>query len=99
MRLSSHLMHGADAGSLALITIQYPEQGSVFPPDIAPPLFQWRDDTPEARLWRIQVQFAAKGPKVQAWSDGPKMEIGEIDTTLTGYVPPELTPEQKAAHT
>ena len=30
---------------------------------------------------------------------GEKMQIGELDTGLMGYVPPTLSPEQAAAHT
>ena len=32
-------------------------------------------------------------------SPGEKPQIGEVDTTLIGYVPPTLTPEQEAQHT
>jgi tetratricopeptide (TPR) repeat protein len=35
---------------------------------------------------------------LQLWSQGEKMKLGELDTSLVGYVPPTLTPEQEAAH-
>jgi tetratricopeptide (TPR) repeat protein len=81
------------------IVVDYPSQGSLFPPDIIPPLFQWRDGSPSATVWRIEVRFAERAPKIDLWSAGEKMQIGELDTTLVGYVPPTLTPEQAEAHT
>ena len=42
----------------ALITIDYPLNGSVFPPDMAPPTFQWRDTAPNADSWQVEVNFA-----------------------------------------
>lgn len=81
------------------ITVDYPRQGSLFPIDIIPPLFQWRDASADATVWRVEVQFGEHGPKLHEWSRGEKMQIGSIDTSLVGYVPPTLTPEQAAAHT
>jgi len=88
---------GADR--LLPITVDYPTNDTLFPPDIIPPLFQWRDDTEGASTWRIQISFVGRGPKIDVWSSGEKMRVGELDTSLVGYVPPELTPEQQAAHT
>jgi tetratricopeptide (TPR) repeat protein len=99
LRTTSSLTHAEAARTLNAITVDYPSNQTLFPPDIIPPLFQWRDSSAEATVWRIEVHFAKKGPKIQIWSPGEKMQIGEIDHTLVGYVPPELTPEQKAAHT
>lgn len=81
------------------ITVDYPREGSIFPPDIIAPLFQWRDASPDATVWRVEVSFGERGPKIREWSDGAKMQVGAIDNSLAGYVPPTLTPEQSAAHT
>lgn len=81
------------------VTVDYPRQGSLFPPDFVPPLFQWRDAHPAATVWRIEVRFAGHGPHIRVWSDGAKMQVGPVDTSLAGYVPPTLTPEQEQAHT
>ena len=40
----------------AKITVDYPLNGSVFPPDIAAPTFQWRDPVKSAVSWRIDVR-------------------------------------------
>jgi Flp pilus assembly protein TadD len=94
---------GATDAALSAITVDYPREGSLFPADFAPPLFQWRDTHGEAVAWRIEVSFAADGarhkPRVKRWSDGERMQIGPLDESLVGYVPPTLTLEQAAAHT
>jgi len=86
------------AGSGAIV-VDYPTQGSLFPPDIIAPLFQWRDASTAAKVWRIEVQFGDQAPHIDLWSAGDKMQVGELDTTLVGFVPPTLTPEQSDAHT
>lgn len=83
----------------ATITVDYPSQDSIFPPDIIAPLVQWRDSSAEAKVWRIEVRFAERAPRIALWSVGEKLQIGETDESLVGYVPPTLTPEQTQAHT
>jgi tetratricopeptide (TPR) repeat protein len=81
------------------ITVDYPSEGSLFSPDIVPPLFQWRDASGVATVWRVEVVFGERGPKIREWPAGDKMQIGPVDDSLVGYVPPTLTPTQSAAHT
>ena len=81
------------------ITVEYPREGSVFPADIIAPLFQWRDARSDATVWRVEVLFGEKGPKIHEWLRGEKMQLGPVDDSLTGYVPPTLTPEQADSHT
>ena len=85
--------------SVSAIIVDYPSEGSLFPPDIIAPTFQWRDAEPAATLWRIDITFADRSHAIHLWSQGEKMKLGELDTSLSGYVPPTLTPEQQAAHT
>ena len=94
----SRAAHKPPAESAPLV-IDFPEPDSIFPPEIAPPTFLWRETTGAATAWRIEVQFGERGPHVKEKSPGEKPHIGEIDTTLVGYVPPTLTPEQEAQHT
>jgi hypothetical protein len=42
----------------------------------------------------VEVLFNERGPKVRESSAGEKPQIGEIDATLVGYMPPTLTAEQ-----
>ena len=53
---------GADSKSSAgALTIDYPLDGSIFPPDFAAPTFLWRDEDPGVTNWTIEVQFAGGG--------------------------------------
>jgi tetratricopeptide (TPR) repeat protein len=81
------------------LTIDVPANGSVYPPDIIPPQFAWRDGNPAAAVWRIEVVFGDHSRPIKLWSQGEKMQVGALDTSLVGYVPPTLSPEQAAAHT
>ncbi|HEY1253307.1 MAG TPA: hypothetical protein VGF01_00850, partial [Terracidiphilus sp.] len=85
----------------ARITVDYPLKGSVFPPDMAPPLFQWRDTALDAITWKIEIAFADGSTPLLISSKGEPMRIGEIDPRAVSDTnkPPELTPEQAAAHT
>ena len=99
---------GAQRSSLATaapsgprpITVDYPADGSVFPPEFLPPTFLWRDGS-AAAVWSVEVSFADGEPPIQARSQGERMRIGEIDPRCIGDTnePPRLTPEQAAAHT
>jgi Flp pilus assembly protein TadD len=81
------------------ISVEYPREGSLFPVDMVAPLFQWRDANPDATVWRVEVVFAERGPKIRQWSSGEKMQVSPVDGSLVGYVPPVLTAEQGASHT
>jgi TPR repeat/WD40-like Beta Propeller Repeat len=86
---------------LAAITVDYPEDGSIFPPDITPPTFLWRDATNNASLWTIKVTFSDGSPAMQAKSRGERLRIGELDPRCISpsNEPPKLTPQQAAART
>jgi Flp pilus assembly protein TadD len=84
------------------IAVDYPVEGSVFPPEFPPPRLEWRDASPRARAWTIDVRFGEDAaPSLSATSRGEPIEIGEIDPRAVGATnePPRLTPEQAAAHT
>jgi tetratricopeptide (TPR) repeat protein len=84
------------------ITVDYPLEGSVFPPDFAPPTFLWRDPGPRATAWAIDVAFGAgAAPSLHVTSRGEMLQVGEIDERAVGKTNelPRLTPEQAAAHT
>jgi hypothetical protein len=84
------------------ITVDYPLEGSVFPPEFPPPRLEWRDASPRARFWTIDVSFGQEAaPSLRATSRGEPIEIGEIDERAVGKTNelPKLTPDQAAAHT
>jgi len=84
------------------ITLDYPVEGALFPPDFAPPTLEWRDASQDARLWTIDVgPRSGDAPSVHATSLGEPPRIGPIDPDAIGPTNelPKLTPERAAAHT
>jgi tetratricopeptide (TPR) repeat protein len=84
----------------AAITVDYPEDGSIFPPEITPPTFLWRDAAKGVALWRIDVSFGDGAAAIHAASKGERMRIGRIDPDCVADTnePPTLTPQLAAAH-
>ena len=89
------------ADRLAPVTIDYPANESIFPPDFVAPTFLWRDPVDTAALWRIEVAFSDGSPGLRVESRAPHMQVGEIDPRCLAPTNklPELTPEQAAART
>lgn len=89
------------AAAPAAITVDYPADHTLFPPDMAPPTFQWRDADSATTVWRIEVSFVDHSSGIQIKSNGERMQIGQIDERCAkaGAVPPTLTPEQADGHT
>jgi tetratricopeptide (TPR) repeat protein len=95
--------NGAASGAphaAAAITIDYPQDGSIFPPEITPPQFLWRDAMNGVSLWRIDVSFGDGTAPIHATSKGERVRIGKIDPDCVASTnaPPTLTPEIAAAH-
>jgi tetratricopeptide (TPR) repeat protein len=86
--------------SPASITVDYPLNGSVFPPDMEAPTFQWRDPAVSAVRWQIDVTFGDGSAALHMTSKGEGLKIGEIDPRCisTSNKLPTLTAEQAAAH-
>ena len=62
---------------LSAISIDYPEDGSIFPPGITPPTFLWRDAA--GTSWTIDISFADKTQPIRVLTKGERMHIGAID--------------------
>ncbi len=84
----------------AAIVVDYPLDGSIFPPEITPPTFIWRDPG-KASLWQIDVAFDDRSKGIRTVSKGERMRIGEIDPDCIAETNrlPRLTPRQAAART
>jgi tetratricopeptide (TPR) repeat protein len=89
-----------DAATPPAVTIDYPLEGSVFPPDFTAPTFLWRDPTPSATAWAIDVDFGDGRAEIHAQSAGAPPHVGAIDRRAVSETNrlPELTPEMAAAH-
>lgn len=71
---------GSAAAGPAAITIDYPLEGSIFPPEITPPTFLWRDASDSARRWLIEVTFANRAGEIRVEATGYSAQLSEIDT-------------------
>ena len=98
--LSLTLLAFTPAQPAPRIVIDYPQEGSVFPPDFAPPTFLWRDSDAAATAWEFEIAFPDGAPAMRLTARGEPMSIGEIDPRCVAESnqPPKLTPEQAAAH-
>jgi Flp pilus assembly protein TadD len=84
-----------------IITIDYPAEGSLFPPEFPPPTWRWRETQTSATSWDITVTFSDGAAPIRTSSAGLRMSVGESDPRCVSPTnePPALTPEQAAAHT
>ncbi len=91
----------ASAAQPAAISIDYPAAGSIFPPEITPPEFIWRDASANAATWMIEFSFRDRSPVIRAKATGARLQLGDIDpeAVANSNKLPTLTPEQAAAHT
>jgi Flp pilus assembly protein TadD len=90
----------ATARSPEEITIDYPAEDSIFPPEMPPPTFLWRDPEIKNSVWLIRVAFADNSRQIQVRSTGELMRIGEIDPRcVTPTNAPVLSPQQAETRT
>ena len=61
------------------ITIDYPLNGSVFPPEITSPTFLWHDASGTAQHWVVEVSFADHSGDIRVQTAGEQMQRREID--------------------
>src|ERR1017187_8222742 len=70
---------GRPPSRVAAIVVEYPEEGSIFPPEITPPAFLWNDRAQGVSSWRIDVSFGDGAAGIHATSNGARLPIGRID--------------------
>jgi dipeptidyl aminopeptidase/acylaminoacyl peptidase len=76
------------------IGVEYPLDGTVFPPEMVPPVFRWKDSAAGVRVWLVSIPGAGGGPGLRFvarqphWSPEPaawetlKRESRERDTEV-----------------
>ena len=81
------------------ISIDYPENESIFPPGITPPTFLWRDAA--GTSWSIDISFADHSASVHILTEGQRMQVGPIDQDCvsSSNAVPKLTAQQAATWT
>lgn len=105
LRIGSKVNEGqlafAAEASEGAITIDYPLDGSIFPPEITPPTFIWHDTTEASQQWRIVIRFADGSAPIRVNSSGEPLLIGPIDTRCISARNelPTLSPELASGHT
>jgi tetratricopeptide (TPR) repeat protein len=91
---------GSSAGPKAVlwpISIDYPQDGSIFPPGITPPTFLWRDAAADS--WQIEIAFADNSAPFHVSPKAERMRLGAIDPECISNTNeiPKLTPQQAAS--
>jgi hypothetical protein len=90
----------AVASASSKITIDYPLDGSVFPPEITAPTFLWRDESNAAKRWIVEVSFGDHAGGIRLEVPGEPMKVGEIDPQVaSGDDLTQLTPQQASTRT
>ena len=60
------------------ITIEYPLDGTLFPPEMIPPAFRWKDSVAASRAWLVRIEFSDGSPlahfpvRRQQWTPRPE---------------------------
>jgi tetratricopeptide (TPR) repeat protein len=82
------------------IRVDYPEDGSIFPPEITPPTFLWHDAVKAVALWHIDISPGAGPPTLHATSRGERPRLGPIDPECVAATnqPPQLSPDLADSH-
>ncbi len=61
------------------LTISYPQNGTLFPPEIVAPTFVWEDKTAGVDRWLLAVDFESEGERLTFASDEPEWRPSEDD--------------------
>jgi len=87
------------AAEVVELKIDYPLDGSIFPPDMLAPTFLWHDGSERADRWLIDVALADGAGHIYILAAGPPPSVGRIDVrciSRTNEVP-KLTTYQASA--
>lgn len=87
------------AGSIAPVRVDYPAEGSVFPPEISAPSFVWHDASGSARFWLVEAAFGDGAPALRLPAAAERARVGPIDERAVSETnqPPRLSTEQAGA--
>lgn len=82
------------------ILVDYPLDGSVFPPEITPPTFLFRDTSATAKRWVVEIHLRNPQQVIRIDAAGEHYRPGEIDTAVgTADEVLKLTSELSATRT
>ena len=86
----------ANASDLSGVTVDYPLDESVFPPDMVAPTFLWHDQEPQADQWLIDIDLG-DGRHIYALTSGGQAPRGQIDPDCLGATNEIYTPTEYQA--
>ena len=90
----------APTASATKILVDYPLDGSVFPPEITPPTFLFRDTSATAKRWVVEIHLRNPQQVIRIDAAGEHYRPGEIDTAVgTADEVLKLTSELSATRT
>jgi tetratricopeptide (TPR) repeat protein len=69
---------GAEA-SPAQLTVDYPQDQSILPPELPPPTFLWHDGSAQVDAWLAEVTFEGGTERIEVLLRGEPPPQGEID--------------------
>jgi tetratricopeptide (TPR) repeat protein len=79
-RLIRRLVQSAgEASDLAALTIDYPLDETIVPPEILAPTFLWHDAAAQADAWLVDVTYGPASPRLYLLIAGTPPTQGEID--------------------
>jgi hypothetical protein len=77
-RIEAILAACREQGTYSYLALEYPFDGTVFPPEVPPPTFRWKDYSRAACEWLVRVAVADGGPDLRLlvrrprWTPGPQ---------------------------
>jgi Flp pilus assembly protein TadD len=97
LKLTAVLGDSSPESQPAKITIDYPLEHSIFPPEITPPTFLWHDANESATRWVVNVSFAGLSEALRIETPGERLQKGRLDPQAGPGI--DLTPEQASTRT
>jgi len=61
-----------DDGQYGDLEIDYPLDETVFPPEIIPPTFRWKDNDPKSKTWLVHIRFQDNMKSVTIFCNEPR---------------------------
>jgi FOG: TPR repeat len=66
--------------SCAPDTIDYPFEGSIFPPDIVAPTILWHGQPVDSGIWMMAISFDSSAACIYTLTDGRRIETNRLDS-------------------
>ncbi len=89
--LAEQLRSSVGKASVSSITVDYPFNKSVFPPEIVAPTFLWHDSQKQCDAWFVDITFSDSPYHIYAFTNGkrskPSIDPDAISDTNKDYKP------------